>query len=330
MLVQNFSADQFEIFFDQIFDDKIDDNSIKNFLLDLNHHNIPLNSMIGAVKALKKRSLKINCSYPTLDVCGTGGDKLNTLNISTSVAFTLSSMGVKILKHGNKAVSSQSGSADIFSRLNIDFFDEEQKILGDLNQKNLSFLFAPFFHPALKKLSKIRQEINQPTIFNYLGPLLNPANPSWQIIGLAKYSMMEKYSQVIAKINPSANIYLVHGFDGMDEITTTDKSYLLKIIQGQIQPLIIINPDEYGITRVSLEDLIGGDSAFNAQKILDLFANAQDLPYLEIVALNSAFALQLINEISDIKEAIKYCKNHIISGKVMDHLIKNYPQLPKN
>ncbi len=330
MLVQNFSADQFEIFFDQIFDDKIDDNSIKNFLLDLNHHNIPLSSMIGALRSLKKRSLKINCQFPTLDVCGTGGDKLNTLNISTAVAFTLSSMGVKILKHGNKAVSSKSGSADIFSYLNIDFLSDENQILNELNQKNLSFLFAPFFHPALKKLAKIRQEINQPTIFNYLGPLLNPANPSWQIIGIAKYAMMEKYSQVIAKINPSANIYLVHGFDGMDEITTTDKSYLLKIIQGQIQPIEIINPSEYGIERASIADLTGGDSVFNAQKMLDLFACAQDLSYLDIVCLNSAFALQLTGKFLEIKEAIKYCKNHIISGKVIEHLIKNYPQLPQN
>lgn len=330
MLVQSFTADQFEIFFDQIFDDKIDDNSVKNFLLDLNQNNIPLNSMIGAVRALKKRSLKINCNQDVLDVCGTGGDKLNTLNISTAVAFTLASMGVKILKHGNKAVSSNSGSADIYSRLNIDFYEDEQLILNDLNQKNLSFLYAPFFHPALKKLAKIRQEINQPTIFNYLGPLLNPANPKSQVIGIAKYAMMEKYSQVIAKINPSANIYLVHGFDGMDEITTTDKSYLLKIISGALQPISIVNPDEFGITRVTIDDLIGGDSDFNSKKMLDLFASAQNLPYLEIVALNSAFALQLINKILDIKEAVKYSKNHIVSGKVMEYLTKNYPKLPQN
>ena len=229
MGLAKYSIQQFENIFDQIFDNKIDNDSIKDFLLEINSHNLPINSLFGAVNSLKRRMIKIPNHQDSLDVCGTGGDKLKTLNISTAVAIILACGGVKIAKHGNRAVSSASGSADIFAHLGIAFDDNLENIDNNLRQHNLSFLFAPFFHPALKNVAEIRKSINQPTIFNYIGPLLNPTNPQQQIIGTSRHDIMYKIAEVLIKNNPAGSFYIVHGFDGMDEITISDNSYLLKI-----------------------------------------------------------------------------------------------------
>lgn len=321
MSLAKYSIQQFENIFDQIFDNKIDNDSIKDFLLEINSHNLPINSLFGAVNSLKRRMIKIPHHQDALDVCGTGGDKLKTLNISTAVAFILACGGVKIAKHGNRAVSSTSGSADIFTHLGIAFDDDLKNIDNNLRQHNLSFLFAPFFHPALKNVAEIRKSINQPTIFNYIGPLLNPANPRKQIIGTSNYDIMHKIAEVLIKNNPAGSFYIVHGFDGMDEITLSDNSYLLKISHQKINEMEIINPENYGINKCQIDEIIGGNPEYNSQKMLELFAGKTS-KYLDIVVLNCAFALQLINKFHNINDGIIFSRNLIKSGKVLDFLNK--------
>ena len=321
MSLEKYSAQQFENIFDQIFEKKINDNSIKNFLLELNSQNLPINSFFGAINSLKKRMIKIPQHQDALDVCGTGGDKLKTLNISTAVAFVLACSGIKIAKHGNRAVSSASGSADIFTHLGIAFDDNIKNIDNNLRDYNLSFLFAPYFHPILKNVAEIRKSINEPTIFNYIGPLLNPVNPQQQIIGTSNKNIMHKIAKVLLKNNPQGSFYVVHGFDGMDEITISDNSYLLKISQQKIHEIEIINPENYGIQKCSIDAIIGGNAEYNSQKMLELFAGKTS-KYLDIVALNCAFALQLINKFENINDGIIFSQELLKSGKVLEFLNK--------
>lgn len=307
MQLNKFSVQDYEDLFLQIIDLKIEEEKIKDILLELNHLDIPLNALIGAVAVLRSRMKKINIDFEVIDVCGTGGDGLNTLNISTAVCFILAKSGIKVAKHGNKGVSSKSGSADIFDELGVEFDDSEEKIINSLKEKNLSFLFAPYFHNALKNIGPIRKSLNTPTIFNFLGPLLNPTNTNKQLIGVAIHNIMEKMLQTAKYFNPKSKIFVVHGFDGMDEITISDNSYLQKLENGKIHDQEIINPNDYGIKKVSLEEIAGKDPKYNAQKLEELLQGKKS-PYFDIVALNAAFAMKL-NSDDDINNILSKIKS---------------------
>lgn len=321
MPIKNLSSLQFEEIFDQIFDEKINQSSIKDFLLDLNHYDLPLNSLIGAVNSLKKRMKKIQAPDNAIDVCGTGGDKLNTLNISTAVAFVLAGAGITVAKHGNKAVSSKSGSADIFQQLKIEIGSDKETIEKQLNENKLCFLYAPLFHSSLRHVSEIRKSINQPTIFNFLGPLLNPANTKIQLIGTSKKNTMTKIIDVIATLRKDNKCYVIHGFDGMDEITLTDNSYLLRFEYGKSIPQEIINPEDYGFRKINIKEIQGSNPEENAQKLL-LLLNKEKSAYRDIVVLNSAFAIKLANKAENIDVAIEIAQESIDSGKAMEILTK--------
>ena len=303
MNLKNFTTANYEELFDQIIDLKIPEEQIKDILLEINALNIPLEAFIGSISALKKKMKKVNVPFNVIDVCGTGGDCLNTLNVSTAVCFVLASLGVKVAKHGNKGVSSKSGSADIFTELGVEFDDSQEKIIKSLEEKNLSFLFAPYFHGALKNVSTIRKSLGIPTIFNFLGPLLNPTNTNTQLIGVSRHDLMIKMLEAAKFFNEKSKIYMVHGFDGMDEITITDNSYLIRLEDGKIHDEEIINPQDYGINKVSLKEIEGQGPKYNASKLKGLLSGEKS-PYFDIVALNAAFALKLTNKVNNIDEAL--------------------------
>lgn len=309
MVFKNFSSQQFEETFDQIIDHKINEESVKSFLLSLNDANLPSNAFLGAVASLKKRMKHISAPENAIDVCGTGGDKLNTLNISTAVCFVVAACGIPVAKHGNKAISSKSGSADIFSELGVKISSDISEIEKNLREKNLCFLFAPFFHEALKSLGEIRKKLGVPTIFNFLGPLLNPANTRLQLIGVSRKDVMSKMANVISQ-NKKSKAFIVHGFDGMDEITLTDNSFLLRVENGNIFEEEIINPEKFGFKKVALEDLRGADPKHNAQKLIALL-DGEKSAYRDIVILNSAFALQLAGKVKKIEEGVELAKSAI-------------------
>lgn len=301
--MQNFTAQDFEEIFDQIIEQKIKDDDVKKFLLDLNEAKLPANSFIGAVSSLKKRMKTIKAPENAIDVCGTGGDKLNTLNISTAVCFVVAAAGVPVAKHGNKAISSKSGSADIFSELGVKISNDAAEIEKNLSEKNLSFLFAPFFHGALKSVAEIRKSLAVPTIFNFLGPLLNPANTKFQLVGVSRRDVIKKMAACLG-----AESYIVHGFDGMDEITLSDNSYLFS--NGAEQ---IVDPTKFGLSKVSLDELRGGDVKYNAQKLVALLQGEKSA-YRDIVTLNSAFALKLVNRVKSIEEGLDLARKMINDG----------------
>ncbi len=320
MDLQKLSTKNFTEIFDQIVDLKISEAEIKKFLLDLNQANLPANAFTGAVISLKKRMKKITAPANAIDVCGTGGDKLNTVNISTAVCFIVAAAGVPVAKHGNKAISSQSGSADIFFELGIKISADVSEIEKNLREKKLCFLFAPYFHESLKNLAQIRKSLGVPTIFNFLGPLLNPVNTSSQLIGVSRKDVMSKMLTVAAQ--NAKKIYIVHGQDGMDEISLCADSYLLRFEDEKIFEEEIINPKKFGFKKVGLKSLRGGDPKYNAKKLIALLQGEKSA-YRDIVILNAAFAFKLAERVKKIEEGVILAQEVIDSG-LAEKVLKSF------
>jgi anthranilate phosphoribosyltransferase len=318
--LHNLSSQQYRVIFDNIIDNKLDENQIKTFLLNLNQIDYPTNAFIGAIQSFRPKCKNTFIAYDILDVCGTGGDKLNTLNISTAVAFVVAGYGVAVAKHGNRAISSRSGSADVLIELGINITIKQSEIVNSLTQNNLCFMFAPLYHNSFKSLAKIRLELAIPTIFNFLGPLLNPANAKYQLIGTSKKSTMLPMLESL-KTSGSEKVFIVHGMDGMDEITISNNSLLISLENGKISNQQIINPEVYGIKKSPLSQIKGGSAKYNAKKIIDLL-DGEESPYLDIVVLNSAFALMIAGRASSIENGIKIARNTIKNGRAKQILQK--------
>jgi anthranilate phosphoribosyltransferase len=202
--------------------------------------------------------------------------------------------------------------------LGVKISSDIDEIERNLREKNICFLFAPFFHESLKNLAAIRKSIGVPTIFNFLGPLINPANTKLQLIGTSRYDVIKKMLSAQKNVE---KIYIVHGFDGMDEITLTDNSYLLRLENGQILPEEIINPEKFGFKKIGLESLIGKDPKYNAEKLCNLLAGEKSA-YRDIVVLNSAFAFKLADKVEKIEDGIDLAKSMIDDGTAIQILKK--------
>lgn len=314
----------YETLFNDIIDQKIDAQQTSQILLELNQKPYPKEAFIGATSALKKRMIKINAPSGAIDVCGTGGDKLNTLNVSTAVCFVVAGAGVPVAKHGNKAVSSLSGSADIFSELGIKLSNDPQELEKSLQDNNLCFLFAPFFHQSLKNLAAIRKDFaakyNAPTIFNFLGPLLNPANTQSQLIGTSRKNTMRNMLDVASNSgDESHRTYIVHGFDGMDEITLCDDSYILRYENGKYYEEEIINPEKFGLDKVSIDEIKGEDIKYNANKLQNLLEGEKSA-YRDIVILNAAYAFKVAGKVDTIEKGLELAKHSLDQGLALNTL----------
>ncbi len=303
--------------FSDIVNRKLSDDQIKEFLLDLNQTDFSAEVFFAAIQTFRPLCRKISAPKNSLDVCGTGGDKLNTLNISTAVALVLASCGVPVAKHGNKAISSKSGSADVLTELGINILAEAPMIEKSLQENNLCFMFAPLYHSSFAAIAKARADLNKeghpPTIFNFLGPLLNPANTKLQLIGTSRKATMLPMLEALQKTG-SEKVFIVHGLDGMDEITISDNSLIAKLENGKISDLQTINPEDYGIKKSPLEAIKGGDAKYNAAKILALLGGEKSA-YYDIVILNSAFALLVAGLASSVEQGLFISSEAILSGK---------------
>ena len=326
------SIDEGEEAFGMIADGLVDNEDIKSFLVKINElRDIPDSSYFyflhGAAYAFKKRMVKIKAPKNTMDVCGTGGDGLNTLNISTAVAFVVAACGVPVAKHGNKAVSSLSGSADIFSALGIDINLSKEKAEECLEKNNLVFLFAPLYHPAFKNVAQARKELGIRTIFNYLGPLLNPAEVKYQLIGCSNANDLIISRMILTSWCVGCkNFAIVYGDDGMDEISIVQNSNI--ITKPQFEELFnkkVLNPEDYGFKKApSMESIRGGSPQYNAEKLLNLLNGGKSF-YRDVVILNAAYALVVADKVYNFKEGIKEATKAIDNEdalKVLENLQK--------
>lgn len=314
-LGKDLTVEESEIVFRNIMRGVVRDEEIIDFLLALKEKGENTPEIFGAAKVLKDRAIVVDLGKDIIDVCGTGGDGLNTLNISTAVAFVLAGAGIKVAKHGNKAVSSISGSADVLTELGIDLKAPAQKQI----ESGMAFFFAPAYHPAMKTLAELRKQLNTRTIFNILGPLLNPAGTKRQLIGIYSPRLLRIFAEVLLQLG-SEKAWVVHGSEGMDEISITGETQVCELDKGTIDTFTI-TPEDAGLSRGKLEDIKGGDAKFNAAAIIDLLKGKAGT-YRDIVLLNAAAGLMVADKVSDLKEGVKLAAESIDSGKALQVLEK--------
>lgn len=316
-VVQNISLseNEMEIAMNEIMSGNATDAQIASFITALRMKGETVNEITGAARVMRKKAVKVNTGgSAVVDTCGTGGDKKGTFNISTAAAFIAAGAGVKVAKHGNRSVSSQSGSADVLEALGVNINTESAKAEYLLNTAGICFLFAPLYHKAMKYAVGPRRQIGIRTIFNILGPLTNPAEASCQLIGVYDEELTGKIAHVLKNLG-SVSACVVHGDDGMDEITTTGKTTIAELRKGSIRSYIF-DPKEYGYKPASQEQIRGGDANYNASLFKDIL-NGVKGPMRDIAELNSAFVIYTAGMTDNIKDAIGTVRDIIDSGIAM-------------
>jgi anthranilate phosphoribosyltransferase len=290
---------------------------IGGFLMALRVRGESVDEITGAVSVMRAKMTRIKAPKGAIDVCGTGGDGAGTLNISTAVSFVCAACGVTVAKHGNKAASSKSGAADILSALGVNI-DADMKVLEQaLFEVGTSFLWAQKHHSAMRHVGPSRVELGTRTIFNLMGPMSNPAGVTRQLIGVFSKQWLKPMADALKALG-TEHAWLVHGSDGLDEITTTGPTHVVELRGGQIREFEI-TPEQFGLKRATLADIKGGDPAQNAEALRALFDGATG-PYRDIVLLNAAAALVVADCAPDIPVGIKLAEDALDFAKAREKL----------
>ncbi|MFL0196505.1 anthranilate phosphoribosyltransferase [Clostridium sp. WILCCON 0269] len=286
---------------------------IAGFLIALKMKGESISEITGCAKAMRNMAVpvKLKSEY-AIDTCGTGGDGGKTFNISTAAAIIAASAGVKVAKHGNKAVSSKSGSADVLKEMGININLEKSKVEHCIDNVGMGFLFAPVYHSAMKNVASIRKELGVRTIFNILGPLTNPAFVKGQVMGVYDKELLEPAAKTLLNLG-CERAMVVHGGDGLDEITTTTVTYVCEVKDGEIKNYTL-SPGDFGIRTAFYKDIAGGTAAENAAIILDIL-KGKNGPERDIVLLNSAAALYIGKKAEDLRDGVYRSMELIDSGK---------------
>ena len=315
---QDLSFQESKQVFGVLMDGKANDQEIFDFLTLLSSKGETSDEIAGGVYVLRQKSKRVNINN-CVDTCGTGGDGMNTLNISTASALLLASMGVKVAKHGNKAVSSKCGSGDVLEALNIKVNLEPNDIENQIKKNNFGFMFAPNYHSAMKFVGPTRKKIGKRTIFNMIGPLSSPALVKRQVIGVFDKKLLKIFANALNNLDIKF-AWIVNSEDGMDEISPYAKTNIMQLKNNKISE-IIIDPKELSINADKFENLIGGDAKFNSDKMINIF-KGEDNDFSKAVCLNAAAGL-IVNENSqNFNDAYKNTREHILSGKTFKHLEK--------
>lgn len=320
----NLSAAQMAQVMEEILKGAAQTQEIVDFLTALNAKQETVEEIVAAVEVMRKYATKIKARDAlVLDTCGTGGDKKGTFNISTCVAFVASACGITVAKHGNRSVSSCCGSADVLEALGINITQTPEKTEQCLNEIGIAFLFAQVFHPAMKYAMPARRQMGTKTMFNILGPLSNPASATHQLVGVYDWRWGETLAKVLARLG-SRHALVVHGEDGLDELSLTGKTLIAEVSDGECVTHAV-NPEDFNLPRAGIEDLQGKDIAVNARIILDILSGQRG-PKRDIVVLNSAASLYAADKVTSIKGGITLAQEAIDSGKALAklELLKEY------
>jgi len=316
---KNLTFDESKSIFLAIMGGNITEDLIFKFLIDLSKKGETAEEIAGGVYVLREKSLKVEAPKNIIDTCGTGGDGKNTLNISTASSLLIASMNIKVAKHGNKALSSKCGSADVLERLKININLKPDGVAKSIEKNNFGFMFAPNYHLTMKYVAPIRKKIGSRTIFNLLGPLSSPANVKRQVVGVFDKKWILPFANALKNLN-SEHAWIVHSDDGMDEISPFALTNVVELKNGEISQFTI-DPKKIGIKFNNPDNLRGKDADYNASKVIDIFTGIKN-EFSEAVCLNSAAALIVSNKINKFDEAYEFSKNHLESGKALNHLRK--------
>lgn len=315
---KHLSEDEMMDAMENIMDGEVSPALIGSFLTALKIKGETPEEITGGAKVMIKKAEKVALEdLYTLDTCGTGGDCAGTFNISTAVAFVAAASGIYVVKHGNRSVSSKSGSADVLEALGVNISLLPNQVEKCVKEQNIGFLFAPTFHKAMKYASGTRKELGFRTIFNILGPLTNPANAKSQVLGVFDEKLTEPLAKVLLNLGVE-HAMVVHGMDGLDEMTITSETKVTEVKNNEIKTYYI-TPEEYGIKRCIKEDILGGDAIKNAE-ILKNILQGEKGPKRDIVLLNSGAALYVGKKAKSLKEGINIAAELIDEGYALRKL----------
>ena len=314
---KNLSYKESKLAFEIIMSGKATDAQISSFLTAIKmQKNDPLVIAAGA-EIMREKCTQIKAVENTIDVVGTGGDNLGTLNISTAVSFVLAGTDVAVAKHGNYSATSKSGAANVLKSLSVNIDCDIKIVQMCLNEIGICFLLAPKHHTAMKYVGKVRQEIGIRTIFNLLGPLSNPALVNRQLLGVYDKSLIIPSAQSLKALG-STHAWIVHGRDGLDEVTITGKTYCAELKNGSIKEFSI-HPSDLDIPTAKITDILGGEPNENAKEILNLF-NGKKGAFRNVVIMNSASALVATGNANNLEEGAKMSIKSIDEGKAQKKL----------
>jgi anthranilate phosphoribosyltransferase len=318
---QTLTEQQAEAAFDIMMSGDATPAQMGGFLMALRVRGETVPEITGAARAMRAKMTTIEAPDGAIDVCGTGGDGTATYNLSTASQFVIAACGVPVAKHGNRALSSKAGAADVLAALGVNLDADMSLVQKVLNEAGTCFLMAPRHHSAMRHVGPTRVELGTRTIFNLLGPLSNPARVKRQLVGVFSADWVEPLAQVLKGLGHE-RAWVVHGADGMDELSTTGVSQVAELKDGEITTFEV-TPEEFGLPRASLVDLKGGDGEENARALRALLGGEAG-PFRDIVLLGSAAALTIAGKAADLKEGLVLAAEAIDSGgaaQVLERLV---------
>ena len=304
--------------FELLMTGKASENEIYDFLTLLSIKGEVSEEIAGGVYVLRKKSKRVDVTG-CIDTCGTGGDGMNTLNISTASALLLASMGTKVAKHGNKAVSSKCGSGDVLEALKISIDLEPENIKKEINKNNFGFMFAPNYHGAMKFVGAVRKKIGKRTIFNMIGPLSNPALVDRQVVGVFDKKLLKVFAEGLKNLSIKF-AWIVNSEDGLDEISPYAITNIIQLKAGKISEMSL-NPKSINVNAEKFENLVGNDANYNANKMIEIF-KGEDNDFSKAVCLNAAASLVVSERYDNFEMAYNYCRDFIKTGAAFKHLLK--------
>ncbi|MFI4910634.1 MAG: anthranilate phosphoribosyltransferase [Sedimentisphaeraceae bacterium JB056] len=310
---QNLNSRESAGMINDILSGKLTDAQIAAFITAMAIKGETYEELAGAATAMRSKAAKLQTlSSTVVDTCGTGGDGLNTFNISTAAAFVVAGAGITVAKHGNRSVSSKCGSADVLEKLGVNLEVDPETVEMAVNEIGIGFMFAPKFHGAMKYAAPARREVGIRSIFNMLGPLTNPAAASCQLLGVYKPQLTEMFAQALNQLG-CKRAFVVHGHDGLDEITICDNTRVSELNNGHIKTYDIY-PEKYFSQYSEPDTLVGGDADINAGIIEDIFSGKKG-PQRNIVAINAAAAIVAGGKAKNLDEGLKTACDVLDQGK---------------
>ena len=315
---QSLSADVSLRAFAAIMAGEVSETRMGAFLTALALREPTVAELAGAARAMRAAMHTVAATPDAIDLCGTGGDGHGTLNVSTAASFVVSACGVPVAKHGNRNMSSKSGAADVLEALGIRIDLSPQQAGICLAETGLCFLFAPLYHPAMKHVAPVRKDLGFRTVFNLLGPLCNPARVRRQLLGVFAERWLEPVAGVLAELDVE-RAWVVHGRDGMDELTITGASLVVEVTGGKTRRFEV-EPEQIGFARTSLDQVKGGDAVYNARELEQLLDGHGSIAYRNIVNLNSAAALMVAGKAGSLEGAAELARQALHDGRARSKL----------